>query len=83
MSDRLRRIILVLGLGAAAVAVIVAGVLVILVFYDVNDGGNPEDARITVEEVINRVETDRRKDPVLGGEQFQVDPIIRTAVRLK
>ena len=70
VSDRSRRIILVLGLGAAVVAVIVAVVLAILVFYDVNDGANPEDTRITVEEVINRVETDRRDDTVLGGEQF-------------
>ena len=70
MSPRLRRMILVLGIGAAATAVIVAVILVVLVFSNGDDGAEPEEARITVEEVINRVETNLRGDPVLGGEQF-------------
>ena len=70
MSDRVRRIVIFVGLSAAATAVILAVVLFVLVFSNRDGSAEPEDARITVEEVVNRVETDRREDPVLGGEHF-------------
>ena len=53
----------------AAVATVVA-VLVFVVFGNGDADQEPEAARITVEEVINRVETDKRRDLDAAEEQF-------------
>ena len=59
-----RRRLILAAIGVTAVAAIVA---VVVVLFATGDGGpTAEEARITVEEVINQVETDRSQGP--GGQ---------------
>jgi hypothetical protein len=65
MSRRLRLILIGFGIGAV---VIVSAVIV----YVLATGGRtgPEEARIVVEEIVNRVETDLRRDPGTAATNF-------------
>ena len=70
MSARRRWIIAIVGAGGVAIVAAVVAVLVLVVFGNGDGGSEPEPARITVEEVINRVETERPRDPATGQAEF-------------
>ena len=70
MSARRRWTIAILGTAAVAIIAAVAAVLVLVVFSNGDDGPKPDKARITVEEVINRVETERPREPDIDEATF-------------
>ena len=70
MTARRRWIIAVLGAGGVAIVAAVVAVLVLVVFGDGDGAPKPEPARITVEEVVNRVETERPREPGIDQAEF-------------
>ena len=70
MSARRRLTLAIVGTAAVGIIAAVVAVLVFVVFGNGDADQEPEAARITVEEVINRVETDKRRELGAAEEQF-------------
>ena len=70
MSSRRRLTLAIIGTSAVGIIAAVVAVLVFVVFGNGDVDQEPEAARITVEEVINRVETDKRRELDAAEEQF-------------
>jgi hypothetical protein len=66
MSRRLRLTLIAIGIGTVVLVIAVIG----FVLATRDGGGEPEEARIIVEEIVNQVETDLRRDSGAGAANF-------------